>query len=164
MTPNESVINGIDILRKDPLASRTSVAALDCEQLRGQRQKRRGSLPSRSGYGRRSFPGAPSQPATRPAKETSNQSPPLHGTARQRSTHRSRTSGRNLGKPTGSTTKEHKKRDRCGTLGTGTTLDRRAQGVGAGYDGSAGQHEREVMQADRPNVAEALTPECSEVL
>ena len=44
------------------------------------------------------------------------------------------------------------------------TLDRRAQGVGAGYDGSAGQHEREVMRANRPNVAEALTPECSEVL
>ena len=44
------------------------------------------------------------------------------------------------------------------------TLDRRAQGVGAGYDGSAGQHEREVMLDDRPNVAEALTPECSEVL
>ena len=75
MTPNESVINGIDILRKDPLVSRTSVAALDCEQLRGQRQKRRGSLPSRSRHGRRSFPQAPSQPATRHAKETSNQSP-----------------------------------------------------------------------------------------
>ena len=105
ITRNESVINGIDMLRKDLRACRTSVAALDCEQLRGQRQKRRGSLPSRSRYGRRSFPRAPSEPATRPAEETNNQCPPPHGTARQRSTHRSRTSGRNLGKQTGSTTK-----------------------------------------------------------